>query len=198
MLRNYNLIMKLVPKDSKTVGVIDLFYLEKCKIYTNQSIFHDKYLSRAVHSNRQHFIGTMAQSWRGGIGKYPPIPERFGNTSRCPEAKPREEGGISRPRRMRWVFSNPTEPWLCHCHCNSEKNKYCQEVYIDQWKPLDNSKFFPIVKRFTLINVNLLKYLFFSLLQWQWHSHGSGGLEKTHLILRCWNYGNCQICIDLW
>ena len=69
--------------------------------------------------------GTMAQSWRGGIGKYPPIPERFGNTSRCPEAKPREEGGISRPRRMRWVFSNPTEPWLCHCHCNSEKNKYC-------------------------------------------------------------------------
>ena len=97
----------------------------------------------------------MAQSWRGGIGKYPPIPERFGNTSRCPEAKPREEGGISRPRRMRWVFSNPTEPWLCHCHCNSEKNKYCQEVYIDQWKPLDNSKFFPIVKRFTLINVNL-------------------------------------------
>ena len=54
--------------------------------------------------------GTMAQSWRGGIGKYPPIPERFGNTSRCPVAKPREEGGISRPRRMRWVFSNPTEP----------------------------------------------------------------------------------------
>ena len=25
-------------------------------------------------------------------------------------------------------------------HCNSEKNKYCQEVYIDQCKPLDNSK----------------------------------------------------------
>ena len=97
----------------------------------------------------------MAQSWRGGIGKYPPIPERFGNTSRCPEAKPRDKGGIEKPRRMRWVFSNPTEPWLCHCHCNSEKNKYCQEVYIDQWKPLDNSKFFPIVKRFTLINVNL-------------------------------------------
>ena len=157
MLRNYNLIMKLVPKDSKTVGVIDLFYLEKCKIYTNQSIFHDKYLSRAVHSNRQHFIGTMAQSWRGGIGKYPPIPERFGNTSRCPEAKLREEGGISRPRRMRWVFSNPTEPWLCHCHCNSEKNKYCQEVYIGQCKPPDNSKInFTIVSRFTLTNVNLL------------------------------------------
>ena len=54
--------------------------------------------------------GTMAQSWRGGIGKYPPNPERFGNTSRCPEAKPRDKGGIEKTRRMRWVFSNPPEP----------------------------------------------------------------------------------------
>ena len=94
------------------------------------------------HSNLFFFL----LQWDNGTGmarrywKIPTASWEVGNTSRCPEAKPREEGGISKPRRMRWVFSNPTEPWLCHCHCNSEKNKYCQEVYIDQCKPLDNSK----------------------------------------------------------
>ena len=41
---------------------------------------------------------------------------------------------------------------------------YCQEVYIGQYKPSE--------------------IFFFSILQWQWHSHGEVGLEKTHQILR--------------
>ena len=38
--------------------------------------------------------GTMDQSWRGEIEKYPPNPERFVNTaSLWSKGKPKEEGG---------------------------------------------------------------------------------------------------------
>ena len=59
-----------------------------------------------------------SKSW--GVGQYPP---------RCPEAKPTDEGGIALPRRMRRVFSNTAEPYLCHCHCNMKKNKHSP----DEW-----------------------------------------------------------------
>ena len=38
--------------------------------------------------------GTLAEAWRGGIGKYPPHPERLPMPTRRLEAKPTEEGGI--------------------------------------------------------------------------------------------------------
>ena len=57
-----------------------------------------------------YYNDTMAEAWRGGIGEYPPNPERFSNTPRCPEAKPTDEEGIAKPRRMRRVFSNTSEP----------------------------------------------------------------------------------------
>ena len=114
----------------------------------------------------------MAETWRGGIGKYPPHPERLTIPSRYLEAKPTDEGGIAQPRRIRWVFSNTSKTGLCHCHCDIVKNKYsyidqctppdnskfffvyCQEVYIDQCKPPDNSKIdFTIGNRCTLIIV---------------------------------------------
>ena len=126
---------------------------------------HWKYLS----------YGTLAEAWRGGIGKYPPHPERLPMSLRCLKAKQTDEGRHWQPRRIRWVFSNTSEPGLCHCHCDIVKNKYsyidqctppdiskiffvcCQEVYIDQCKPPDNSKIdFTIVNRCTLINVHLL------------------------------------------
>ena len=56
----------------------------------------------------------MAEAWQGEVS----------NTPRCPEAKPTDEVGIAKPRRMRRVFSNTSEPCLGHWHCYSEKNKY--------------------------------------------------------------------------
>ena len=36
----------------------------------------------------------MAEAWRGGIGEYPPNPERLSQYLQCPEAKPRDIVGI--------------------------------------------------------------------------------------------------------
>ena len=48
---------------------------------------------------------AVAQSWLGGIGKYPPHPSRFGNTPLFPRLRLGTSGGIAKPLRMRWVFS---------------------------------------------------------------------------------------------
>ena len=58
---------------------------------------------------------AVAQSWLGGIGKYPPHPSRSGNTPLFPRLRLGTSGSITKPLRNRWVFSNPTSPWLCHC-----------------------------------------------------------------------------------
>ena len=97
----------------------------------------------SVYCIRGLWTDTMAEAWRGGIGEYPPNPERFSNTPRCPEAKPTDEGGIAKPRRMRRVFSNTSEPCLGHWHCYSEKNKYFYTLseknflLLSQWGDID-------------------------------------------------------------
>ena len=50
-------------------------------------------INLSIHKIKQK-TGTMDQSWRGEIKKYPPNPERFVNTaSLWSKGKPKEEGG---------------------------------------------------------------------------------------------------------
>ena len=58
--------------------------------------------------------GTMAEAWRGGIGKYPTYPEGLGNTPLMSGGEADGRGGYCQPRRISRVFSNTSEPCLCH------------------------------------------------------------------------------------
>ena len=51
-----------------------------------------------------HITMAVAQAWLGGIGKYPPNPERLRQYLWCPEAKPTDEEVLPQPRRMRRIF----------------------------------------------------------------------------------------------
>ena len=63
-------------------------------IYISLSVINYlRFVTQEIVNKRPH-NGTLAEAWRGGIGKYPPHPERLPMPNRCPEAKPTDKGGI--------------------------------------------------------------------------------------------------------
>ena len=97
----------------------------------------------------------MAQAWRGGIGKYPPNPEGLGNT--LPMSL--EDSIFLYYSPDDWYWSIPVIWRIAYFFT------ILQMTGIDQCHSSG-------------------EYLFFSILQWQWHRHGSEVLENTLLILR--------------
>ena len=118
---NFAIIRRFTLTNVNLLTIVKFYYcwevyIDQCKPLDNRKKFTIVKRFPLVNVNLLtifiFFTITMAvaQSWLGGIGKYPPHPSRFGNTPLFPRLRLGTSGSITKPLRNRWVFSNPTSP----------------------------------------------------------------------------------------